>query len=219
MLIPMGTENINGVEEQTWLAFMQGAEGDLVKSGNIFANMPSTPDETWELSQFYAKGYWYKIAGTFNKEDNSGTFTKQEEYSASTLYKVGEFIKSLYGETEILFITSTELAANKDDESKCFNFSSDSARNLVTTEKVNIASVFEYQAEFTGVQDTDGNPVEYRLCVDAKNPVVPDQTISSLRNIVQGLKLENSREKGRCCVGICRNSDREQLLCPDKDGQ
>lgn len=51
MLIPMGTENINGVEEQTWLAFMQGAEGDLV-SGNIFANMPSTPDATWELSQF-----------------------------------------------------------------------------------------------------------------------------------------------------------------------
>ena len=73
---------------------------------------------------------------------------------------------------------------NKDDESKCFNFSSDSARNLVTTEKVNIASVFEYQAEFTGVQDTDGNPVKDRLCVDAKNPVVPDQTISSLRNIV-----------------------------------
>lgn len=202
MLIPMGTENINGVEEQTWLAFMQGAEGDLVKSGNIFANMPSTPDVTWELSQFYAKGYWYKIAGTFNKEDNSGTFTKQEEYSASTLYKVGEFTKSLYGETEILFITSTELAANKDDESKCFNFSSDSARNLVTTEKVNIASVFEYQAEFTGVQDTDGNPVEYRLCVDAKNPVVPDQTISSLRNIVQGLKLENSREKDGAVYGF-----------------
>lgn len=211
MLIPMGKEDVNGEEKNTYLAFMRSLD---IRNENIncFEGMPSNKDDSYAASSYYGKGYWYKLAGDISDE-GAGTFTMLDTYSTGSLYKVGEFVNSLYGKVDITFVTSLDLTDryneyDKDSskEGEQFNFTSDSSRNLIEKEAVYFSPRFDYEVEFMPFADENNENIEDRLCVDKQNRVAPSENrISSLENVSLVMNITNTRETGETmfgCAGI-----------------
>lgn len=211
MLIPMGKEEVNGEEKNTYLAFMGNIDG-TDKNTNCFEGMPTKETDDYNEYDYCDKGYWYKIAGNIT-DQGAGTFTMLDTYSTSSLYKVGEFINSLYGKVDITFVTSTDLTDRYNEyvkdsskEGEQFNFTSDSSRNLIEKEAVYFAPRFDYEVEFMPFTDENNENIEDRLCVDKQNRVAPSENrISSLENVSLVMNITNTRETGEAmfgCAGI-----------------
>lgn len=179
MLVPMGKEPVNGIEKDTYLAFIQN---DNNSDKNIFEGMPDSEGNT---NYTFGNGYWYKIAGEI-KSDNSGDFEIVKSYTDADVYKVGEYIYGLYGKTDIIFVTSTEISNTE------FSFSADNLRNKIETDSLYIAGNTVYNVEINDVINSKEESVKDLICVD-KNEMKINKTVSirSLREIFVKINMTN----------------------------
>lgn len=206
MLIPLGTENINGEEKNTYLAFRTDLQdGEDV---DIFAGLPNESNYgTVGFDYRYKRDCWFKLAGTIT-DDGKGQFeiVDKYQYGVSAEYKLypKKCLENLYGKVDIIFVTSTEFETNKDTESP-FDFGNvESGRILIEKESMYVAFKSEYSVEFLDVVNGEGVSVVDQLRVDIGDTVIDKSPLcNSFDDIFVKIRIVNEKERdGEALYGI-----------------